>query len=912
MDLTGAAPPSRVIHLVPPQGGGVDRCVRDLLRHRPDDWILHVAAAQCVLERPAQESFEPWAPDELIAHAAAGGLGAVRALHVHSTVAEVRTAAARLAAATSAPILLTLHDIWFADPACPAEERAQRLAFVRTAAARTAPSDFIVQHLQTAAGEPLACMLIPNGSDPLPADGSIELPPPGSAERHASGEHGFAVAVIGALGDHKGLRALEALAPLLPDGLRIVVLGYTERQLLPGWAVEGRVWVHGVFEPEQLPALVRRYQVRLAFFPPGVPESFSYALSDAWSSGLPVLAPDHGAIAERVRLHGGGALYPPQADVPQIAQRLAEQAQAAVRQTPDRLLRSPLPTTAQMAQAFDGLYAGLPPFADGAAAAAAADDFPRQARAQLDGRFFRLEILNLQARLQAQAEVREALERQVAALQARPAPLLLDVVIVVYRPRLAELQAGLQAIAQACVAGSIVTVHLWHNDEGPQATPGLAAAVDELRAAGVAVRAGGSRGNLGFGRAINAVLPDVAAPYLLLLNQDAIPEPAALQRLWDSARGDDANVAAWELRQIPYEHPKDYDPVTGDTGWCSGAAVLLRTAALREVGGFEPRFFMYCEDVDLSWRLRCRGWRLRYLPRCAVVHRTYREAGEIKPLAVLGGAFANLCLRTRFAGRRSVLDGLRQLWREIRGPQAFAGCRRGLLLAGLKFLRHYAYFRRTRAAGPGFEPCLRGWDYEQRREGAFHPFLSQAEQAQPRPLVSVLLRPEGSDEDLLHWLRGLESQTHRPLQTVVIDDGRRPGLRALCEPWQAALAIEWATVPPGTPLAAVAAHVVRGDWVLLAEDARHRLYADHVEVLLQTAIDRRADAACGLVWQIDAPAGQARDAHRLHAERRLSTEPPSARPSRLVRCAALLDDPAPAAAEAAKLTALRYADDASA
>ncbi|MFT3817635.1 MAG: hypothetical protein QM750_08430 [Rubrivivax sp.] len=44
----------------------------------------------------------------------------------------------------------------------------------------------------------------------------------------------------------------------------------------------------------------------------------------------------------------------------------------------------------------------------------------------------------------------------------------LDVVIVVYWPRLAELQAGLEAIAQACAPGSEVSVHLWHNDEGPR------------------------------------------------------------------------------------------------------------------------------------------------------------------------------------------------------------------------------------------------------------------------------------------------------------------------------------------------------------------------------------------------------------------------------------------------------------
>ena len=46
------------------------------------------------------------------------------------------------------------------------------------------------------------------------------------------------------------------------------------------------------------------------------------------------------------------------------------------------------------------------------------------------------------------------------------------------------------------------------------------------------------------------------------------------------------------------------DPVTLDTVWCSGAAMLLRRSAFESVGGFAARIFMYGEDVDLSWRLR--------------------------------------------------------------------------------------------------------------------------------------------------------------------------------------------------------------------------------------------------------------------------------------------------------------------
>ena len=126
--------------------------------------------------------------------------------------------------------------------------------------------------------------------------------------------------------------------------------------------------------------------------------------------------------------------------------------------------------------------------------------------------------------------------------------------------------------------------------------------------------------------------------------------PTCLRHCSRKRRSDDARVAAWELRQLPYEHPKAYDPATLDTSWVSGAATLFRRSAFDAVGGFEPRIFMYGEDVDLSWRLRASGFRLRYLPRHAVVHRTYKVGGEVKPLQILGGVETNLCLRARFGG----------------------------------------------------------------------------------------------------------------------------------------------------------------------------------------------------------------------------------------------------------------------
>jgi GT2 family glycosyltransferase len=74
---------------------------------------------------------------------------------------------------------------------------------------------------------------------------------------------------------------------------------------------------------------------------------------------------------------------------------------------------------------------------------------------------------------------------------------------------------------------------------------------------------------------------------------------------------------------MPREHPKTWDKATGETSWCSGAAALVRRQAFDEVDGFDARFFfMYCEDVDFSWRLWLAGWKCVYVPNAAVQHFT--------------------------------------------------------------------------------------------------------------------------------------------------------------------------------------------------------------------------------------------------------------------------------------------------
>jgi GT2 family glycosyltransferase len=69
-----------------------------------------------------------------------------------------------------------------------------------------------------------------------------------------------------------------------------------------------------------------------------------------------------------------------------------------------------------------------------------------------------------------------------------------------------------------------------------------------------------------------------------------------------------------------YGRPADAQPDAEEVFGFSGGAAALRMSAVRSVGGFARRFFLYYEDTDLSWRLRLAGWTIRYEPRAVVRH----------------------------------------------------------------------------------------------------------------------------------------------------------------------------------------------------------------------------------------------------------------------------------------------------
>lgn len=126
----------------------------------------------------------------------------------------------------------------------------------------------------------------------------------------------------------------------------------------------------------------------------------------------------------------------------------------------------------------------------------------------------------------------------------------------------------------------------------------------------------------GFGEAHNFAFKSInPAPYFLVVNPDVYLHELCLRELLDRISGEDG-AGLVEARQLPYENPKEYDPVTGETPWATGCCLMVNSMFFREAGGFDELFWMYTEDVDLSWRAWLAGYRVVYHPPAVAYHYT--------------------------------------------------------------------------------------------------------------------------------------------------------------------------------------------------------------------------------------------------------------------------------------------------
>ena len=124
--------------------------------------------------------------------------------------------------------------------------------------------------------------------------------------------------------------------------------------------------------------------------------------------------------------------------------------------------------------------------------------------------------------------------------------------------------------------------------------------------------------NLGHGGGHNRLHERCNEDLTFILNPDGILAPDSVTQMIRALAPD---VGIVDARQLPMEHPKEYDPVTGEASWCSLACALTPSSLFRELGGIDhDTFKMYCDDVDYSWRVRLAGFSARYCPQARMFH----------------------------------------------------------------------------------------------------------------------------------------------------------------------------------------------------------------------------------------------------------------------------------------------------
>lgn len=162
--------------------------------------------------------------------------------------------------------------------------------------------------------------------------------------------------------------------------------------------------------------------------------------------------------------------------------------------------------------------------------------------------------------------------------------------------------------------------------------------------------------NGGFALACNEGMAAGSAPFVLFVNPDAVVSEAALRLLVHALEEAPELGAvapriehpdgglAFSLRRFPdllstcaqalylhrmFPHAAWATEIVRDEDryrrahlpeWVSGACILARRATMEEIGGWDERFFLYCEDTDLCLRLRAAGHPVAFEPDAVVVH----------------------------------------------------------------------------------------------------------------------------------------------------------------------------------------------------------------------------------------------------------------------------------------------------
>jgi GT2 family glycosyltransferase len=175
-----------------------------------------------------------------------------------------------------------------------------------------------------------------------------------------------------------------------------------------------------------------------------------------------------------------------------------------------------------------------------------------------------------------------------------------------------------------------------------------------IRAAAPHVKLIVSKTNEGFAGGCNLGVASSSGEFIALLNNDAKPDPgwirAAIDKFGESPRigAVASRVLDWDGVLVDYIgsamtwYGMGYKPLTAepiprtpdvatDVLFGTGSAMFVRRSVYDELGGFDERYFMFFEDVDLGWRLNLAGWRFAYEPRSLAFHKHHASMAAFGP-----------------------------------------------------------------------------------------------------------------------------------------------------------------------------------------------------------------------------------------------------------------------------------------
>jgi GT2 family glycosyltransferase len=169
--------------------------------------------------------------------------------------------------------------------------------------------------------------------------------------------------------------------------------------------------------------------------------------------------------------------------------------------------------------------------------------------------------------------------------------------------------------------------------------------------------------NLGFAKAANLGWRRAQGEYVLFLNPDTLVPAGTLDQALTYLRAHPAvgmvgvkllnpdgslQVSCWNFLSLPtllldnllrlplmprsladrYLYRLWNHGETREVDWIAGAFLLCRRSVLEEVGGFDEDYFMYCEDMDLCYRVRRRGHLVVYYPAASIMHHGNRSGAK--------------------------------------------------------------------------------------------------------------------------------------------------------------------------------------------------------------------------------------------------------------------------------------------